>query len=273
MPSPTQITVSQLSRLIGLPNAAVIIDVCIDEDFNEDPRIIPSSFRYPHNQIEDLVDSLKGKRVVVICHKGLKLSQGVAALLRCHDINAESLVGGIVEWRKAGHPLVPVDVIPYRKGKDHSLWVTRLRPKIDRIACPWLIRRFVDPKAKFLFVESSEVVNVADRFDAIPFDIEDVFWSHRGNNCTFDTMVEEFGLKTEALKQLALIVRAADTNAHDLAPQAAGLMAASLGLSRMYRDDLTQMEAGMGLYDAFYRWCRDARDETHDWVPSMSSGA
>jgi hypothetical protein len=111
---------------------------------------------------------------------------------------------------------------------------------------------------------------VAERFDATPFDVEGVFWSHRGDRCTFDTMLEEFGLETDALRRLATIVRGADTNRHDLAPQAAGLLAASVGLSRMYRDDLEQLDAGMLLYDAFYRWARDAFDEGHDW-PSASN--
>ena len=152
-----------------------------------------------------------------------------------------------------------------RQEHGHSLWVTRIRPKIDRIACPWLIRRFVDPHAQFIFVTASAVEAVAEKFNATPFDIEDVFWSHRGEFCTFDTMLEEFCLASEPLNRLATIVRAADTNRHDLAPEAAGLLAASLGLSRMYSDDLEQLDAGMLLYDALFRWCRDATDEGHDW--------
>ena len=112
---------------------------------------------------------------------------------------------------------------------------------------------------------SSEVVAVGKRFGATPFDIENVYWSHRGEKCTFDVMVEEFGLATMPLMRLATLVRGADTARLDLAPEAAGLLAASLGLSRMYSDDLEQLEAGMTLYDAFYRWCRDATGETHNW--------
>jgi hypothetical protein len=163
--------------------------------------------------------------------------------------------------------MVPDVKLPPRDAQGRTVWVTRSRPKIDRIACPWLIRRFVDPHAVFLFVTPSEVTGVAERFGATPFDIEGagIFWSHRGELCTFDVMVEEFGLATEPLLRLATIVRGADTARLDLAPQAAGLLAASLGLSRMYAEDLVQLEAGMGLYDAFYRWCRDATDETHNW--------
>ena len=147
----------------------------------------------------------------------------------------------------------------------------RDRPKIDRVACPWLIRRFVDPSAVFLFVAPSEVVDAADRFGATPFDIEDTFWSHRGKLCTFDVMVETFGLSSEPLDRLATIVRGADTDSLDIAPQAAGLLAASLGLSRMYRSDLEQLDASMLLYDAFYRWARDAVSEVHNW-PTPTGG-
>src|SRR5215208_6450956 len=170
---------------------------------------------------------------------------------------ARRRAGGLARGRRArlGH------------SRGRTVWVTRSRPKVDRIACPWLIRRFVDPNAVFLFVLPAEVMGVAERFAATPFDIEGegVFWSHRGERCTFDVMVEEFGLATEALSRLAAIVRGADTARMDLAPEAAGLLAASLGLSRMYADDIEQLAAGMTLYDAFYRWCRDATDETHNW--------
>jgi hypothetical protein len=161
--------------------------------------------------------------------------------------------------------LVPLAALPPRNAAGSTVWVTRARPKVDRIACPWLIRRFIDPQAVFLFVAAAEVAAVAERFSATAFDIEGVFWSHRGENCTFDVMIEEFGLDLDPLKRLATIVRGADTARPDLAPEAAGLLAASLGLSRMYADDLEQLEAGMLLYDAFYRWCRDATEETHNW--------
>ncbi len=113
-----------------------------------------------------------------------------------------------------------------------------------------------------------EVAAVADRFNATAFDIENAHWSHRGELCTFDVMVEEFSLGTKPLLHLATLVRAADTARLDLLPEASGLLAASLGLSRIYSNDLEQLEAGMTLYDAFYRWCRDATGETHNWPTS-----
>jgi len=130
------------------------------------------------------------------------------------------------------------------------------------------IKRFIDPGAEFLFVPPAAVAGVAEKFNATAFDVDDVFWSHRNDMCTFDTMIKEWKLDFEPLKDLAKIVRAADTNRHDLAPQAAGLSAISLGLSRMYKDDLAQLDAGMIIYDALFRWTRDAKRETHNWPTS-----
>lgn len=265
MSSPTSISVQKLSRLVGTPRAPVVVDVRIDEDFDVDRRMIPASLRRSHANVSDWASSLAGHEAVVVCQRGQKLSEGTGAWLRHHGIEAESLEGGFEAWAGVGLPLVRADVIPPRDGEGRTVWVTRARPKVDRIACPWLIRRFVDPAAVFLFVAPSEVAAVGDRFGATPFDIEDVFWSHRGDRCSFDTMVEEFGLATEPLLRLATIVRGADTARFDLAPQAEGLLAASLGLSRLFTDDLRQLEAGMTLYDAFYLWCRDAVDEAHNW--------
>lgn len=265
MASYNEISVSTLGRLTGTPDCPVILDVRIDEDFDADPYLIPSALRHPFTDVARLSNELADHSVVVYCQKGLKISQGAAAVLRSFGVKAEVLEGGQFAWRDAGLPMVLAEKLPPSDANGHTVWVTRHRPKIDRIACPWLIRRFVDPKAQILFVSASQVMNVAERFNATPFDIEDVFWSHRGDKCTFDTIIEEFGIRHEALERLAMIVRGADTNKHDLAPEAAGLLAASLGLSRMYRDDLDQLEAGMLIYDAFYRWARDATDEGHDW--------
>jgi len=265
MPSPTQITVAQLSKLIGTPTCPIIIDVSIDVDSSSDPNLIPTALRHPFDQIETLIPDLTDRRVIIVCQKGLKLSQGVAAILRTYGVNAQNLEGGNYGWREAGQIRVPNGVIPW-SDRGHTLWVTRHRPKIDRIACPWLIRRFVDPNAQFLFVSPSQVTSVAEKFNATPFDVEGVSWSHDGENCTFETMVDRFVLNNAPLKTLLKIVRGADTNSHDIAPECAGLLAMSVGLSRMYKDDLQQMEAGFLIYDAFYRWARDAQNETHDWA-------
>jgi rhodanese-related sulfurtransferase len=271
MPSPTEITVQQLSRLVGVPDAPAIIDVRLDEDYAADPRLLPASRRRDFRTTAAWMKEYGGQTVIVACQKGLKLSQGVAAWMRHEGIDAQTLEGGFEAWKASGQPIVRTDKLPARDAQGRTVWVTRARPKVDRIACPWLIRRFLDPAAVFLFVAPSEVLAVAERFGATPFDIDDVFWSHRGETCTFDTMLAEFGLKSDPLVRLAAIVRGADTARPDLAPQAAGLLAASLGYSRMYRDDLAQLDAAMALYDAFYRWCRDAAEETHNWPSAKAS--
>jgi rhodanese-related sulfurtransferase len=265
MPSPDIITRAQLTRRIGLPDSPALLDVRTPEDFAADPRMLPASRRAPHTDVADWAEAWRGREVAVICQKGLKLSQGVAAWLRHHGAKAEVLEGGFLGWAEAELPLVSPTHVPPRDAQGRTLWVTRARPKVDRIACPWLIRRFVDPSAVFLFVAPAEVAAVAERFGATPFDIEGVFWSHRGPRCTFDVMIGEFGLNLPALDHLARLVRGADTADLSLAPEAAGLLAASLGLSRMHRDDLAQLDAGLALYDAFFRWCRDAAQETHNW--------
>jgi len=270
MASFSEISASQLARLIGTPEAPILVDCRIDDDFAAKPYLIPGAIRWPFTEIAALAARGCGARFVVYCQKGLKLSQGAAAVLRDLGNDAEALEGGHLAWLAAGLPTVTAASLPARDRDGRTVWVTRHRPKIDRIACPWLIRRFVDSNARFLFVAPSQVLDVADRFGATPFDIEDVFWSHRGDRCTFDTMIEAFGLRSEALDRLTGIVRGADTNRHDLAPEAAGLLAMSVGLSRMYRNDLQQLHAGMLLYDALYRWARDAVDEGHDWPAALT---
>jgi rhodanese-related sulfurtransferase len=272
MATPDTITAAQLARLVGTPDAPLVIDVRIDTDHASDPRMLPASVRRDHCSVSSWADEYAGKFVVVICQRGENLSQGVAAWLRHAGARAENLHGGFEAWVESKGLLVRPNHVPERDSQGHTVWVTRARPKIDRIACPWLIRRFIDPGAVFLFVAPPEVADVADRFRATPFDIEGIFWSHRGELCTFDVMVEEFGLHSEALDRLAVIVRGADTARLDLAPQAAGLLAASLGLSRMHKDDLVQLDATLSLYDAFYRWARDAVSEEHNWPTPAAGG-
>jgi rhodanese-related sulfurtransferase len=272
MSSISSISADKLSRLIGTPKCPILLDVRTDKDFAADPRLVPGSLRRAHDAVDAWAAEVRGRSAVVLCQDGLALSGGVAALLRESRILADALEEGFVGWAQSKLPLVPVIKLPARNRQGRTVWVTRERPKIDRIACPWLIRRFVDPTAQFLFVAPSEVAATADAFNAAPFDIEGVFWSHRGETCTFDVMIDEFGLASPALLRLGTIVRAADTARLDLAPEAPGLLAASLGLSRMYVDDHEQLEAGLTLYDAFYRWCRDASNETHNW-PTNKKGA
>lgn len=263
MASFSSIPSDKLVRLVGTPSCPLLIDVRDDDGLAAEPFLVPGSIRRNAQNVADWAPAVTGP-AIIICAAGKKLSEGAAAWLRTEGIDAEVLEGGVRAWRGSGLPVVPADTIP-GGGVGASVWVTRSRPKVDRIACPWLIRRFVDPTARFLFVAPSEVEAVAERFGATPFDIEDVAFSHRDELCTFDIMIETFGLSFEPLLRLAKIVRGADTARPDLAPEVPGFLAASLGLSRLYSDDLEQLEAGMGLYDAFYRWCRDATGETHNW--------
>lgn len=146
-------------------------------------------------------------------------------------------------------------------------WITREKPKIDRIACPWLVSRFIDPAAEFLFVPADQVLAEAEARDAIPFDVPGVDYSHDGELCSFDAFINRFGLKDPALDRLALIVRGADTGRPDLAPECAGLLAVSLGISVSAESDADALALGFPVYDALYAWARDAGGETHGWPP------
>jgi rhodanese-related sulfurtransferase len=263
MPSFCEITTQQLSRIIGVPDAPHLVDMRNVQAGRADPRLLPTARRLDVADIGNWGPTFRGERVVVYCGDGGSLSRGVAAWLRDDGASAETLMGGFVGWAEAKHPLVNPEHIPARDARGRTVWVTRARPKIVRVACPWLIRRFIDPGARFLFVAPTEVEAVAKQFNATPFDTGQGLWNDRGEQCTFDVMLREFGLETEPLLRLAQIVRGADTDRLDLAPQCAGLLAASLGFSRMYRDDIAQVDAAMAIYDAFYRWGRDATDETH----------
>lgn len=265
MPAPDSYSPDQLSRLIGTPRAPLLLDVRDAADSAADPRRLPASEPILDADPVAWATARPRQPIAVICQRGAKRAQARAAQLRAAGFAAQVLEGGFQGWRDAGLPLLDPSALPVPDAQGRTLWVTRHRPKIDRIACPWLIRRFVDARAVFLFVAPSEVQAVADLTGAAPFDIEGVRFSHRGEGCSFDAMLEDFGLHSPTLDALALIVRGADTARADLSPQAAGLLAVSLGLSRMHTDDLAQLEAAMPVYDALYRWARDAQDEVHTW--------
>jgi hypothetical protein len=149
-------------------------------------------------------------------------------------------------------------------------WITRERPKIDRVACPWLIERFIDNEPEFVFVPPSEVTSEAHKTGAIPFDVEGVALSHNGALCSFDAFLSAYHLTDPALAELAVIVRGADTARLDLAPECGGLLGISLGLSRIFNDDYEQLAHGFVVYDALYAWVRSARNETHTWNPQQA---
>lgn len=150
-------------------------------------------------------------------------------------------------------------------------WITRERPKIDRIACPWLIQRFIDKEAEFLYVPANQVLKVATETGAIPYDVPDVELSHEGDLCSFDAFLKKYHLTEPALDQLALIVRGADTSTLDLTNQSAGLYAISLGLSANYSNDHEMLKHGMVMYEALYAWCKSCQDEYQNWPPNMGT--
>lgn len=265
MPSPTEFTVTQLRRPIRTPDCPLIVDISIDPDFDHDPHLIPGAFRHPHTDVDGLKALINGRDRIITCQQAIKLCQRLVAWVRGDGIVAPYLQGGNYAWRDAIDTIrIPASAIPAFVDKA-TLWLTRHRPKIDRIACPWLIRRFVDRKTQLLFVSAVEVMGGAERYGATPFGIEGVAFSHHGQGSTFDAMLDRFHLHLSALDRLARIVRATDTNRHNDAPEAAGLLALSAGLSRQYKDDQQQKEAGMAIYDALCRWARDGQNEGHAW--------
>ena len=149
-------------------------------------------------------------------------------------------------------------------------WITRERPKIDRIACPWLVARFIDQQPEFLYVPAGDVFEVARRTGATPYDIPGAELSHVGALCSFDAFLEKYQLRDAALQRLASIVRGADTSRLDLTPQSAGLYAISLGLSHNFTDDHEMLRHGLVVYDALYAWCRSCHTETHNWPPKIA---
>jgi rhodanese-related sulfurtransferase len=200
--------------------------------------------------------------VVVYCVHGHEVSQNTAAALTQAGVQARYLEGGLEEGWKAGAG--PLD---WKPANGSTRWVTRERPKIDRIACPWLVARFVDPDAEFLYVPAKQVLAAAKERDAVPYDVADVHFTHDGERCSFDTFLKHYRLTDPALLELAAIVRGADTGRLDLAPQAHGLAAISLGLSRNFHDDHEMLKHGMVMYDALYTWCKEGKEEVHTWNP------
>jgi rhodanese-related sulfurtransferase len=257
-----------LWNLIGSNRAPRIVDVRRSDVFASAPGLLPAAAWRDAAKVDQWAPEIDGARpVVVACKAGHELSQMAAAHLRARGVDARVLAGGYAGWSEAGLPLVNKSALDRVAPKRPSLWVTRRRPKIDRVACPWLILRFLDADARILYVDPPEVPAVARESSAIPFDIEGVELSHDGPRCTFDTMLKLFGLEGEpSLARLAMIVRGADTARPDLAPEAAGLHAVSLGLSALAGDDDHAMLGhGVLVYDALFAWLRFAAGERHNW--------
>ena len=230
-------SISPAARRQSLRSARppILIDVRRAERFLESPYVIQGALRRDPGDVQEWKETLpKGAEVIVYCVHGHEVSQDAAKAL-----GARYVEGGIEAWRESGGEL---DSKP--RGAP-TRWVTRERPKIDRIACPWLIRRFVDPQAQFLYVPPKAVLDVAKEKQAVPYDVADVHFSHEGEACSFDAFLRHFRLTDPALRSLATIVRGADTSRLELAPQAARLAAVSLGLSQIFQEDIEMLEHSM----------------------------
>jgi rhodanese-related sulfurtransferase len=268
-PKPPSISPHDLCRAIGIASAPLVLDVRRAAGFDADDTMIAGALRRDPATAEGWRSALPmDRQVVTYCAHGQEVSQGTAASLRDAGIDAYYLEGGIARWVELGLP---------RRNKTWPAprqWVTRERPKIDRIACPWLIRRFIDPEASFLFAPTERVFDVAREAGAIAYDIPGAEpFSHDGELCSFDAFLKVYGIANPALDTLAVIVRGADTARLELAPQSPGLLALSLGLSANFSDDHQMLEAGMVMYDAFYAWCRSAQGQGHDWNPAAMTAA
>jgi rhodanese-related sulfurtransferase len=263
----TSITATELKSMLDGREPPLLIDVRRPPAFRAAPDMAAGALRRDPGAVAAWARTLpRAATVVTYCVHGHEVSQNAAQALREAGIAARFLEGGLEEgWKAAGGEVAS------KPKESATRWVTRERPKIDRIACPWLIARFVDPEAEFLYAPSKEVLSVARAKEAIPYDVPDVHFSHDGELCSFDTFLGTYRLTGDpALARLAVIVRGADTARLELAPQAAGLLAVSLGLSRNFKDDHAMLKHGMVMYDALYAWCKDGQDETHTWNPEAA---
>jgi rhodanese-related sulfurtransferase len=244
---------------LGTARAPVLIDVRTELNSDPDQRLIVSAQPMPVTPEQWTIDLASGDRLVVYSGEDDEASESVAEALGGFGKDAHYLDGGFSAWVAQGLPTRRQLVADVHK------WITRERPKIDRIACPWLIRRFIDPDAEFIYVPADRVLDEAKVLGAIPYDIPDVEFPHEGERCSFDTFLRLYDIADPPLERLALIVRGADTSRNELTPQCGGLFAISLGLSANFPDDHEMLDHGMVIYDALYTWCRGLQAETHGW--------
>jgi rhodanese-related sulfurtransferase len=248
---PSYVLATDLSDVIGTASAPVVVDVRSNADLHAIDRLIPGAIHRPSEDVHSWWRELPSGRLVVVCDLsgGERAWQITKALNRC-GTDSSYLMDGFAGWFDRG--------LPTRKviANASDKWVTREHPKIDRIACPWLVSRFINPRAEFIYVPADEVLAAAEERNATPYDIKGVQFGHVGDHCSFDAIIHHFEIKDPALDHLALIVRGADTSRPDLTPQCEGLLAISYGLSANHPDDHEMLKHGLVIYDALYRWCR-----------------
>ncbi len=267
----TFISAIQLSKTLGSAAAPLLLDVRAQPAFQADSRMLASATWRDPATVADWRKYLPVHRdIVVYCVRGHEVSKNTCAALREIGLHAYSLEGGAEAWKSAGLPTIEKHAelrVPAGVNAP-TKWVTRERPKIDRIACPWLIRRFIDPTAEFIYVPTKDVLSFAETQNAIAYDVPNVQFTHRADACSFDALIADFKLNDPVLADLAVIVRGADVGnpagQPDLTPQSAGLLAVSLGLSELYRNDHEMLAHGMVIYDALYAWLKSARAEIHN---------
>lgn len=251
---PVSISAGELYAHLGTASAPLLMDVRRPDAFDADDRMIIGAVHHAPGEVEQWSRELPFARTVVAyCSHGGDVSQGVAKTLRAAGVKVTYLEGGISAWREMK--------LPTRRklpGRGDNKWVTREHPKIDRIACPWLVSRFINPTAKFIYVPPDQVTKVAEEIGGIPYDIRGAEFGHVGDRCSFDAIVRIFDIKDQALDRIATVVRGADTSRHDLAPECDGLYAISFGLSANFPDDHEMLSHGLVIYDALYAWCRKA---------------
>lgn len=249
---------------IGRPDCPILIDVCLDEDFCIDPKLIPGAKRFHHSRILELVSRLQGQSVVIICQKGLKLSQGAAALLRACGIEATFLTGGVLGWEASGLPRIPADQLNTTVFDQHNHYVTSSVLIADTTACHWMIRRFVDPTAKFLLVEPDQVELVAQRFDARSICPTTSSGANADGSTCFATLVSSFGLNLVTLNRLTEIVDGLIAKEQSSPAEVPGVCAVSTGLSLLCDDPHKHLDATLVLYDALYQWAAQTLSQTQD---------
>lgn len=275
----SHITSSALWGNLGSRHGPLVVDVRTDDDFSAFPQLIPSSIKYPALSVSDWAGRIPDRPIVVLCDRGLKLSQGAAAWLRLSNTSGvQVLTGGFQAWRAAGLPLLAADRVPRRHSNGSTVWVAGSDVGVGCFGCAWLVRRFVDPAATILAVPPADVIAVAERFGATVLGRNGSSSEEDRSPLPFAAMLDHLGIRTESLTVLAKIIDGTAAEPRDAPPQSAGLLAIAEGLAEIDTDRHDAIEAGLPIIDALYRWVRGSEeiDESADrnaGAPSLERGS